>query len=314
MSAPDNVEYTSRFCVPSTRSRDLLSGKLRNQRHDALDIGRACVYARSDCRSAEIQLANLLRRLTDSADVAADGDGVRLEFLTQTDRHRILELRSAHLDDGVKFLRFFVERVGKTHQRIQQAVNLLDQRHFAGGRVHVVCGLTAVDVVVRVNDGIVALCAAENFDGAVGDNLVGVHVHAGACAALNGINEKLIVKIAFDDLVAGLTDCLSDWKRNLTVVCVQHCSGFLDLRDGNDHFVIHAAAADGKVLNGSQGLNAVVCILGHAHRAHQVMFNAIFAKNCHVSFASENDFVMFKKRLHYSIHKWYNIIKYIYYY
>ena len=46
--------------------------------------------------------------------------------------------------------------------------------------------------------------AAEDFDGAVGDDLVGVHVGLGAGAGLPDDEGEMIVEFAGDDVVAGL--------------------------------------------------------------------------------------------------------------
>ena len=56
-------------------------GELGDKRHDVFNISSACVYAGADCRSAKVQLANLVRRLTDSSNIAANRYGIRLKFL-----------------------------------------------------------------------------------------------------------------------------------------------------------------------------------------------------------------------------------------
>ena len=54
---------------------------------------------------------------------------------------------------------------------------------------NVVCGLCHVDVVIRVDNGIITLGAAQDFDGAVCDDFVCVHISTRSGAALDAVNE-----------------------------------------------------------------------------------------------------------------------------
>ena len=72
-----------------------------------------------------------------------------------------------------------------------------------GGGDDVVAGLAAIDVVVGMNR-FVAAFAAEHFDGAIGDDLVGVHVGRGAGAGLENIHDELVVPLAVNDFLRGL--------------------------------------------------------------------------------------------------------------
>ena len=61
-------------------------------------------------------------------------------------------------------------------------------------------------MVVRVQVLVLALAMPEQFEAAVRDHLVGVHVRGGARAALDHVDDELVVQLAGDDLVAGLDD------------------------------------------------------------------------------------------------------------
>ena len=56
----------------------------------------------------------------------------------------------------------------------------------------VVCGLCHVDVVIRVDNGIITLGAAQDFDGAVCDDFVCVHISTRSGAALDAVNDELV--------------------------------------------------------------------------------------------------------------------------
>ena len=57
---------------------------------------------------------------------------------------------------------------------------------------NVVCGLCHVDVVIRVDNGIITLGAAQDFDGAVCDDFVCVHIGTRSGTALDAVNDELV--------------------------------------------------------------------------------------------------------------------------
>ena len=66
-----------------------------------------------------------------------------------------------------------------------------------GGREHIVRGLPHVDVVVGVDRLLlVEAIAAGHLDGAVTDDLVGVHIGRGARAGLVDVDGELIVPLS----------------------------------------------------------------------------------------------------------------------
>ncbi len=55
-------------------------------------------------------------------------------------------------------------------------------------------------------DTVLAQPAAQDLGGPVGDDLVDIHIVAGAGAGLEGIHDKLVVPFAFDHFLGGLAD------------------------------------------------------------------------------------------------------------
>ena len=68
-------------------------------------------------------------------------------------------------------------------------------------------------MIERVNDVVAALFVAQDFEGAVGDDLVGVHVGRGACPALDDIHDKFTVILSGDDFVAGAGNGVGNVER-----------------------------------------------------------------------------------------------------
>ena len=84
----------------------------------------------------------------------------------------------------------------------------------------VVGGLRHVDVVVGMDQLVVAALAAEDLDGAVGQHLVGVHIVRGASARLIDIHHEVLVPLAVQYLVGGLDDGVGDVRVEASGVAV----------------------------------------------------------------------------------------------
>ena len=61
-------------------------------------------------------------------------------------------------------------------------------------------------MVVGIAMLIVTLLIAHDLEGAVGNHLVGIHVHRGTGTTLHHVDGEVIVVLAVDELAAGLRD------------------------------------------------------------------------------------------------------------
>ena len=114
---------------------------------------------------------------------------------------------ASDLDDIAEF--FGLGRNGVVHRLDsgnQGVLHPLRGRDVHGGGERVVGGLRHVDVVIGMNRLLRSQFAARQFDGAVGDDLVDVHVGLGAAAGLPDTQRELVVEFAGDDFVGRLHD------------------------------------------------------------------------------------------------------------
>ncbi len=116
-------------------------------------------------------------------------------------------MRAADLDDAGELLFLGAQGLDELGKRGLQLVH----EDAGGGDVHrrregVVGALAFVDVVVGVDGLLRAEDALRQFDGAVADDLVGVHVALRARARLPDDEREVRVEIARDDLVGGRDD------------------------------------------------------------------------------------------------------------
>src|SRR5690349_24580549 len=102
------------------------------------------------------------------------------------------------------------------------------QRELDGRRVDVICALRRVDVVKRVDGRVLAAWSPDELESTVGDYLVGVHVGRRAGAALDDVDDELIVESTLADLSARRDDGVGDRVGEQTQLAVGLGRGLLD--------------------------------------------------------------------------------------
>src|SRR6185295_7603311 len=113
-----------------------------------------------------------------------------------------------------------------------------------GGGKNVVRRLTAVDVVVRMNEAPLAALAAQKLAGAVGENLVDVHVGLGSTSRLPNDEGKFVVVLAGQHLVGRLDDGPSLFHVEGAEVEVDERGGLFHQSEGVDQLARHSLARD----------------------------------------------------------------------
>ena len=144
-------------------------------------------------------------------DVAIQLGDVAGELLAQSEGSGILQVGTANLDQVLELLDLLLQSVAQGLEGGQEGVLELDN----GGNVHdgregVVGGGRHVDVVVGVDGLLGTHGAAHDLNGAVGDDLVGVHVGLGTGAGLPDNQREVVQQLALGDLGGGLFDSLTD--------------------------------------------------------------------------------------------------------
>ena len=121
-------------------------------------------------------------------------------------------------------------------------------------------------MVVRIAVLVLALLVSHQLEGAVGDDLVRVHVGRRAGAALEHVQAKLVVQLAVDQFLAGLLHARQDFLAELPALEVRARGGHLHHRERLDQVGIQAKlhAGDVEILERARGLDAVVGVGGTA--------------------------------------------------
>ena len=160
----------------------------------------------SDRRGAEAASRAGAGGLSDPRDVLAHGHGEGRELVAERHGHGVLQLRAPDLPHVGEGRAALGERVREPVQLGHQFAERGDDGQSDRRRVDVVRGLAAVHVVDRVDHVVAAPLVAEPLQRRVGDDLVGVHVGAGAGAALHDVDAELVVQLAAPHPLAGVLD------------------------------------------------------------------------------------------------------------
>src|SRR3984893_6900284 len=150
------------------------------------------------------------------------------------------------------------------------------KRELHRGRIDVVRRLAEIDVVVRVNDIVLAALLAQYLEGAIGHHLVRVHVRRSSSAAVNHVDPEMLVVQPFPDLARGLRDRVDYVAVDELQIEVGARGCFLHGCERGDESwkLTQLDATDAEVLHRTQSLNPVQCIDGNVALAEEVSLAA----------------------------------------
>ncbi len=131
-------------------------------------------------------------------------------------------------------------------------------------------------MVVRVEMLVLASAVAKQFERAVRDDLVGVHVRRSAGATLDHVHGKVLMQLARDDFVASGSDGFRALRIEHAEFGVRGCRSFLHESERADEVlkVAQRDAGEREVFHAAQGLHAVVRGVGQLAFAEEVVLPA----------------------------------------
>ena len=174
-----------------------------------------------------------------------------------------------------KFLCLGGDRVAHSLDRGNQRVlHSLRRRDVHGRGERVVRRLRHVDVIVGMDRLLRSHLAAGNFDRAVRDDLVHVHVGLRAAAGLPDAQRELIVQLAGNHFVGRLHDQLRLVGRQFPEILIYQRAGFLQNAERANQLRRHGVATDIEVQQRPLRLRSPIDIGRDFDLAHAVGFNA----------------------------------------
>lgn len=192
---------------------ELGSSHLRNLLSNALSEAFEGVDTGTNSSATLGQLAQLRQAGLDSLDAEIKLSYISRELLRQGQGSGILQMRPANLDDllGLELINLLLQRIPQAlHARYELILNFQDSGDVHDGREGIIGGGGAVDMVVGMDRLFGAHGAAQDLDGAVRDDFVGVHVGLGARAGLPNNEGEVVEQLQVSDLLGGLLDGSTD--------------------------------------------------------------------------------------------------------
>ena len=225
------------------------SGELGDFARSALREFRMRVEPGADSGAADGQIVEASAERVDALYVAVEQADPAGKFLAHRQRRGVLQVRAADFDDVREFLGFGVERARADFLppgASWRAVSVAAAMCMAVGNV----SLEDCDMLTSSLGWIGLLAAhlaAGEFDGAVGDDLVDVHVGLRAAAGLPDAQREMVVKFSGDDFVGGLRDEFGFFGGEFAEILVDQRGGFLQDAESADELRRHGVVADGEV-------------------------------------------------------------------
>ena len=205
------------------------------------------------------------------------------KLLPHGERSGVLQVGAANLHNILKFLCFGVNCIMYFFNCRNEPLHGRRRRNVHGCREGVVGRLRHIHVVVGVYGIFRAEDSARDFNGAIGDDLVHVHVGLGAAASLPDTQRELFVQFALDDFVRRLDNqfCLVGWQ--LPQILVHQGCRFFENAEGADQLRRHGVAADVEMKQGTLGLRSPINVSRNLDFAHAVGFDSgrIFRSYCY---------------------------------
>ena len=107
--------------------------------------------------------------------------------------------------------------------------------------------MSEIDIVVGAYDRVITTLAAHDLNGAVGQDLIDVHVVGGTGAGLENIDHDLVIKTPREHLIAGFDDGSPFFGINFFERHVGERGRFLDVGHRQDQFMMGAPTANAEI-------------------------------------------------------------------
>ncbi len=187
-------------------------------------------------------------------------------------------MRAADLDDGCEGLRFQPQGAVQGAQgRLEAALDLEDRGYVHRGRKRIIRRLAEIDVIVWINRMFRAARRAEQFIGAIGDDLIEVHVGLRAGPCLPNEQGKLGVEAAAFDFARRRGDRVAERFGQEAELAIDFCGDSLDEGQGADDRDRHCLRANREMNAGALRLRAPIAIGRDVDRAETVRFDSRFS-------------------------------------
>jgi hypothetical protein len=207
----DNSVMSSKGLELVGCSDKLVASHLANFRRNVLRKANKSVDSRTNCRSSLSEHLQTRQACLYPLNAKVELLHIAGELLAQSQRRSVLQMCSANLDQVLPLVALLLQGIPEALQGGEERLlEVEDGGDVHDGREGVVGRGGHVDVVIGVDGLLAAHCPSQNLDGAVGNDLVGVHVGLSARACLPHNEWEVINKLEGGHLFSRLLDSRSE--------------------------------------------------------------------------------------------------------
>ncbi len=117
--------------------------------------------------------------------------------------------------------------------------------------------------------------ATQNFDSSIGNNFIGIHIRRCSRASLIHIDNEIVIKFSFDDLIGCFNDCLSNLFVQYTESHVCLSSNSLNNPQCPNEFTGHSIATDEEIFISPLCLGTIICCFWDFYFTKRISFNSV---------------------------------------
>ncbi len=213
------------------------------------------------------------------------------DFLAESERGRVLEVRAADLHDVGESALFLGECFAEVAQFGEQPFGDV----LGDGDVHcrgkcIVGRLTMVDMVVGVDGALAAHRATGHFDSSIRNHLVGIHVRLSAATGLPNVERKVFVEFAGDDFVGRSNDEIRLFLRSVRrVPDWRELPLFSEVPNARINVFWKVIRANLEVMQGALRLRSPVALCIDFHFSHAV---GLFTCRHYLNLSTESELIL----------------------
>ena len=152
--------------------------------------------------------------------------------------------------------------------------NLFRRRNMHGGRECVIGGLATIAMIIGMHRLFAAHCAAQYFNGAVGNHFIGIHIGLRARTGLPNHKREMVVQLAFSHFTGSTDNRITNIFFQIIELHIGLGSRHFDNPQRAHQRQWHGFRADFEITQRALRLRAPIFFGRHVKRAKAIGFGA----------------------------------------
>ncbi|MNC36846.1 hypothetical protein D3C75_853890 [compost metagenome] len=152
---------------------------------------------------------------------------------------------------------------------------------MSGGRKAIIRRLGHIGVGIGADMMILPFGMPAKLERPIHQHLIGIHINRGACPALNGVYDELIMPLSGYHFISRPLQCIGNPRIKPLRLLVRSGGGLLHNGHGANKLIMQAISGDRKIVRGTQRLNTVVGIKRNSLLAKKISLGSRYTHAPH---------------------------------